>query len=209
MVGGTIGGYWAMGRLKTHARPAITMTMDTTQAKMGWSTKKRDMRCPPDAVCRNPGLLGLGRGPFGIGLRLDEERRHVLQPGLHFGARSYPLQTVHDDPVGCHQDFDLLEYPLPVGAGLGHLAETHDLAQAVVHIAYVDGAVLDLVLVVHDQDKSLPLVGADGRVGDQESQVRRADRHANAAKHAGEEAAFVIGKDCPDANGAGVWVDLV
>jgi len=34
-VGGVISGYWAIGRVKAATPPAMTMTMDNTEAKIG------------------------------------------------------------------------------------------------------------------------------------------------------------------------------
>src|SRR5436305_14285206 len=39
--GGVISGYWAMGRATRDARPAMTITIEMTQAAMGRSMKKR------------------------------------------------------------------------------------------------------------------------------------------------------------------------
>src|SRR5579864_9141567 len=41
-VGGVISGYWAMGRLKTEIPPARTTMIDSTEAKIGRSMKKRE-----------------------------------------------------------------------------------------------------------------------------------------------------------------------
>jgi hypothetical protein len=40
--GGAISGYWAMGRMRIAARPAMTMKMDSTAARIGRSMKKRE-----------------------------------------------------------------------------------------------------------------------------------------------------------------------
>jgi hypothetical protein len=42
MLGGVIGGYWAIGNVKTAILPANVMTMDITAAKIGRSMKKRE-----------------------------------------------------------------------------------------------------------------------------------------------------------------------
>ncbi len=39
MVGGLMGGYWAMGRVKMATVPAMTITREITMAKMGWRMK--------------------------------------------------------------------------------------------------------------------------------------------------------------------------
>ena len=41
-VGGVISGYWEMGRARTATSPAITITIETTVAKIGRSIKKRE-----------------------------------------------------------------------------------------------------------------------------------------------------------------------
>src|SRR5687767_13884243 len=41
--GGAISGYWAIGRIRIAARPAITMKIESTAAKIGRSMKKRDI----------------------------------------------------------------------------------------------------------------------------------------------------------------------
>src|SRR5579871_6240944 len=41
-VGGVMSGYWAMGRLKTEIPPARVMMIDSTEANMGRSMKKRE-----------------------------------------------------------------------------------------------------------------------------------------------------------------------
>src|SRR5579871_2893209 len=42
-VGGVTSGYWAIGRLNTATAPARVMTMDSTDAKIGRSMKKREI----------------------------------------------------------------------------------------------------------------------------------------------------------------------
>ena len=47
MVGGAISGYCATGRRKNATAPRITNTIDTTEAKIGRSMKKWEMRIAP------------------------------------------------------------------------------------------------------------------------------------------------------------------
>src|SRR4051794_420794 len=42
MVGGVMGGYWAIGRENTATAPARVMTIESTAAKIGRSMKKRE-----------------------------------------------------------------------------------------------------------------------------------------------------------------------
>src|SRR5262249_13607390 len=125
------------------------------------------------------------------------------------GTGPHPLQAVHDDPVGRFQYFDLLQYALAVRSRFGHFPVALDLAEAAVQLTDLYGPVLDFVRVIDDEDEALPLVGTDGRVGDQEGRVGGADRHADPAEHAGDEQAAVVGKDRPEPNRAGVRIKLV
>ena len=54
MVGGAISGYCATGSRKNATPPRITNTIETTEAKIGRSIKKCEMR------------IGFGRGYFGV-----------------------------------------------------------------------------------------------------------------------------------------------
>src|SRR4051812_49370150 len=148
-VGGVISGYWAIGRENTAARPARAMTIEMTQAKTGRSMKKR-----ANTGCLLSGFrLGAGGNR---GLRVVRSRggaaagprgyRHVHQFRFDDGPGSHPLQAVDDDPL----------------AGLQPVL---DGAQPVVDRPQFHGAVDDLVLVTHQVDDLLPLVGLDGSVG--------------------------------------------
>src|SRR4029079_15372256 len=89
MTGGAISGYCATGRRVKATAPRITITIDTTAAKIGRSMKKCEIRIP---VCLL--RLGLRTGrPGGRCARLL--RRDLL-------ARPHAHQTVDDDAViGC------------------------------------------------------------------------------------------------------------
>ena len=71
--GGAISGYWAMGRLRMAARPAITMKIEITMAKMGRSMKKRENMAdqPPCfwAAGADSGVASLAGSPPGPGHR--------------------------------------------------------------------------------------------------------------------------------------------
>src|SRR6266852_7458494 len=53
--GGAISGYWAIGRLRIAARPAITMKIESTAAKMGRSMKKRENMMELPYFCATTG----------------------------------------------------------------------------------------------------------------------------------------------------------
>src|SRR5438270_13686592 len=56
MLGGVIGGYCAIGNVKTAIPPARVMTMDSTAAKIGRSMKKRENTMEPQAPHYFPGV---------------------------------------------------------------------------------------------------------------------------------------------------------
>src|SRR5262245_65216086 len=66
MVGGAISGYWATGSRKNATPPRITNTIDTTEAKIGRSMKKCEIRMNGNArylaACGDPPGAGLGLG---------------------------------------------------------------------------------------------------------------------------------------------------
>src|SRR6478609_5928008 len=66
IVGGTIGGYCAIGSVTRQPRP--TMTTDNTHAKTGWSTKKRDSM-------GLTGFVGQGKSSGHCGCERTENRR--------------------------------------------------------------------------------------------------------------------------------------
>ena len=111
MVGGAISGYCAIGSRKNATPPRITNTIETTEAKIGRSMKKCEMR------------IGCGRGYFGFCGGLVPRRR-----GARFAlflrrdllARPRPHQTVHDDAViGADAALDHAQIVI------GDLAERH------------------------------------------------------------------------------------
>src|SRR3954462_10273395 len=92
MPGGAISGYCATGRRVKATAPRITITIETTAAKIGRSMKKCEIRMPVRLLC-----LGLRAGRPG-GRRLL--RRDLL-------PRPRPHQAVDDDAVvGCDPVLD-------------------------------------------------------------------------------------------------------
>src|SRR5512138_1154310 len=80
-IGGTISGYWAIGRPDMATRPRRTVTMEITIATIGRLTKKRAM---------------LARLPCGLGLALrGGGGRHRLR--AHHGAVAHLLEALHHD----------------------------------------------------------------------------------------------------------------
>src|SRR4051812_16553712 len=74
--GGAISGYWPIGRVRIEARPAMTMNVESTAAKIGRSMKKREIM-----------RISL----FGVG---DARRRR-----LHERARRDLHDAVDDHPL--------------------------------------------------------------------------------------------------------------
>ncbi len=88
--------------------------------------------------------------------------RHVYQLRLHGDARAHLLQAVDDHP-------------------LARLHAVRGLPQAVVERSQPYGAGDHLVLLVHDVDDLLPLVGIDGAVRDKQGLMGKANRHTGAS----------------------------
>src|SRR5438034_6082749 len=83
-------GYCAMGRLRIAARPASTMKMDSTAAKMGRSMKKRE----------NMGLFLRLRFCFRLGAGLGDAHRRS-RPEAHQALDDHAVAGLHalvDDP---------------------------------------------------------------------------------------------------------------
>src|SRR5262249_2849263 len=96
MVGGAIWGYCATGSWVSETRPTTTMTIETTAAKMGRSTKK----CPNFMPC--PGSLrcaagGFAAGGFAAGGILPHFPLGRVRDDLATGPR--PHQALDDDGV--------------------------------------------------------------------------------------------------------------
>src|SRR5262245_58489406 len=86
MIGGAISGYCAIGSRKNATAPKITKTTEITEAKMGRSMKKCEMRIGDPSV------------------RLRERRgclclRRLLLLGCHLGTGSCSHQTVDDNSI--------------------------------------------------------------------------------------------------------------
>src|SRR4029077_4658629 len=115
------------------------MTIEMTVAKMGRSTKKRASMAPSSLGVR-------GRAGTALDLRARGRRRRSL--GLHRDAlrgdgdpRPSALDAVHDHPLPRRQ-------------------ATGDRTEAVRQRAELHLAVLDYILVVHDQHVLPTLIGA-------------------------------------------------
>src|SRR5262249_37549278 len=145
------------------------MTIEMTVAKMGRSTKKR---------ANMPSLLG-ARGRAGA---LDLRTRRRRRGGLGFhrdalrgdgDARPGTLDAVHDDPLARRH-----------AAGDG--------TESVCERAELDLAVLDDVLVVHDQHVLPALIGADRALGDEHRRLRFAGGELHAHEEARREDTLLV-----------------
>src|SRR5262245_16947694 len=118
--GGAISGYWAIGSTRIAARPAITMKIESTAAKIGRSMKKREIMVVPDfyrwgwttrVSARPCSLLGVRRRRLGgtVGSLLLRRRGCALAIGRrrtvgdlyrHAGRHQRELNhAFHDDAV--------------------------------------------------------------------------------------------------------------
>src|SRR5437763_917249 len=77
-VGGVISGYCATGNVQTATPPASVMTMDSTEAKIGRSMKKRE----------NMGIRGQGPGVTGRGQRSEVRGQRSEVRGQNSRQRS-------------------------------------------------------------------------------------------------------------------------
>ena len=150
----------------TQASPEITITMDSTQAKIGRSMKKRDIVNPSlhrdDASANSFGCGGLGGLRFrSRGLSPAGFSTSIVSMSTSLGSTFAPGRTrcrpsTMTRSVGL-EDFDLRGDVVPVAAGLGDRAIPQHFAQAVVQLPHVDGPVFDFVLVVdHEHDTFAP-----------------------------------------------------
>src|SRR5688572_4626337 len=111
--GGAISGYWAIGSTRIAARPAITMKIESTAAKIGRSMKKREIMIASRLLLvrrLRRGLLGRLAAGFTVRLacRLASRRAFPVGGGRAIGdlhrpaGRAHHLQlhhAVHDDAV--------------------------------------------------------------------------------------------------------------
>src|SRR6185437_3654067 len=81
MIGGTISGYCAIGRRMNDTPPRIRNTIDSTEAKIGRSMKKREILIARSVLC----------------LRAGDRCALLLRCDL--GAGASPHQTIDDDAV--------------------------------------------------------------------------------------------------------------
>src|SRR5580704_7208114 len=96
IAGGAIVGYWAIGKVSTPTMPPSITSMARTQAKIGRSMKKRDMRGARFCSAhhdRRRGGSGRDRLYRRAGLHIDQAIDD--QPIAR-------LQAAGDDPVGSH-----------------------------------------------------------------------------------------------------------
>src|SRR5262249_36343629 len=82
-------------------------------------------------------------------------------------------------------------------------------AQSYVEAAYLHAALIHLAVLIDHVDELLPLVGAQGLLGNQQRLVRLADRQADANVQAGVEGAVGVLEDGAQPPGAGVRIDAV
>src|SRR6266853_1467621 len=75
--GGAISGYWAIGRLRIAARPAITMKIESTAAKIGRSMKKRENMWRLPYFCATTGAW-----PSALGIPLFAALPRRDNPGI-------------------------------------------------------------------------------------------------------------------------------
>src|SRR5262249_44801462 len=87
MVGGATSGYWAIGNFRRATEPTMTMTIDSTVAKIGRSMKTCENMRPPSLV------LGCLVGWFG------RRAGHGALVGIDLGLVTDPLNAVDNDPV--------------------------------------------------------------------------------------------------------------
>src|SRR5947208_1569734 len=122
MLGGVICGYCASGSVKRATPPASVMTMESTEAKIGRSMKKRENTGGPRGLLfplphRLPLLacrLGRGRrlvvGVFVAGAlarltRAGAEIGHFHRLRYYLRLGPHTLQAVHHDPLAGLQPF--------------------------------------------------------------------------------------------------------
>src|SRR5262245_15958292 len=123
MVGGTTSGYCAMGRPSIATRPMMTMTIESTVAKTGRSTKNR----------------------ANMGPRLGRRRRqHVGALGLHGHAGARALDAVGDHPFAGPQTLGDDAQP-----ALGRGAELH--GPIFDHVLVADDEQILVALIASDR----------------------------------------------------------
>src|SRR6202035_2385808 len=121
MSGGTMSGYWAIGRPVIATKPRRTVRMEMTMATMGRSMKKRAMASPRSRSAGGGGMISGGACRFRgrLFLRLHARPRFDAREALDDDALA-GRQARFDDPQGPH--------PLPRlhGADLGLVAGADD-----------------------------------------------------------------------------------
>src|SRR4051812_1766308 len=163
MTGGAISGYCATGNREKATAPRITMTIETTEAKIGRSMKKCDIRMPPGPT--NSRILGLRASR-------DRGSALLLRRDLHIWPD--PHQAIDHDAVV-------------------RLDAILDDAQVVFDQWPERNVLLHRRVVgIDHQNELADLLGADRGIRHQQRCVGRRARHADAAKHAGGQHAILI-----------------
>src|SRR5262245_2549744 len=186
MVGGATSGYWAIGSCDRATVPTMTMTTDSTVAKIGRSMKKCEsiglLRCGTVSRCgRSPDRATVGRPwhsrreaqqatrpppvvlSFLVGW-FSRCARHGSTLGLDFRPVAHPLDAVHDDPVP-------------------RLHALRNYLQPIAQPAELDVASFDHILVVDNVNELAALVGPDRSFGDHQRLAGIADGNPDASAH--------------------------
>src|SRR5260221_2286580 len=184
--GGTTSGYSEMGRFFIAIRPATSISVESTPAKIGRSIKNLEIFIAL--------LPAIDADCFLLETRCRQSRRAASFHGHRFRrhhiVRAYALQAVDDDVFTFAQ-------------------AAADNAQAVDNGAQRDFAVVHLVVGIHHHHVFLVLVGADRLVIDQDGRFRRGAAGANARIHARCQFAVGVVENGADADGARGGVEPV
>ena len=151
-VGGTISGYSLIGSSGIATRPATTMMIEITDAKIGRSMKKEEMFMSAQATSA-VAASGIGAAPIVHHLRRDlHARAHALQSADHDDVAR--LQTLAHDAqsVDAAPELDGPVFELVVGAEHEH--ELLALIGADRAILDQDGIVLAAAEQLHAREQS-------------------------------------------------------
>src|ERR1022692_3013799 len=110
--------------------------------------------------------------------------------GIYLCARAQAHQAIDDNPI------------------VGKKASAHD-AKSVNHRTHIHNFIFDSIGLIHRKDEFLPLIGADGLIGNKQGGGFCGTRHANAGKESRLQSAIGIGKDAAGAQGSGGGVHPV
>src|SRR6202521_2567302 len=181
MMGGAISGYCATGRRMKVTPPRMRMTIATTEAKIGRSMKKCEMRIALLLL-----LLLLRRARRARSAAPGRPFRHRG----HLDPRPRAHDAVHDHPVVRREPF------------LDH-------APVALQRPERDVFLLHHVVRPDHVDELAHLLGSDRRLRHGERLVRRRRRHAHAAEHARGEQPVGIGEQRAGADRARRLIDHV